>query len=148
MAKKLIDTKNTPFKNKVLMVLSGVFVGILGLVYLINSLDAVPDGLGAIGYLDDAIVLILMFLMGRRVYRSLSGKIRASRATSGEFWRKRNFVQIVTSGKFWKVALISAGAIGYFVWTADLFPDVLAGGLIDDAIIALGALITFWRNYR
>jgi len=136
-------------QNQILVFLSGVFVAILALFYLLNTVDLIPDSLGAIGYLDDIIVLFLLIFFATRFISRM--KLRVSRNITAykELWRKGDLVKLFLKPKTWFIILILAGAFAYFFWTLDVVPDALVGvGYVDDALVAIGALVTIIRIYR
>lgn len=136
-------------ENQVLVFLSGIFVAILSLYYLVNRVDIVPDGIGVIGYFDDLIILLLLlFFVNRWIFKRLKPRLSNSKAAYQELFRSGDLVKAFMRPQTWLTVLILTGAFAYVFWAVDVIPDALVGiGYVDDAMAALGALLALMRLY-
>ena len=134
--------------NQIIVFLSGIFVAILGLYYVLNKIDLVPDGLGPLGYLDDLIILLLLLFFTNRFLKRMRLRFSNNKAAYQELWRSGNLVKAFTRPQTWGTIIILTALFAYVFWALDVVPDAITGlGYADDAIAAIGALIALIRLY-
>lgn len=134
--------------NQIIIFLSGIFAAILGLFYVLNTVDIIPDGLSPLGYLDDVIILLLIVFFTNRLITRLRGRISANRTAYRELWRSGRLVELFTKPQTWVIVLVLTGVIAYVNWSLDVIPDFVVGlGYADDAIVAIGSFIALLRLY-
>lgn len=134
--------------EQIAIVLSSFFMAFVALFYLLAKIDIVPDGAGLIGYIDDLIVLILFVFFGLRLINRIKGRFKRNREAYIKMWKSGDVFKLFTKGRTWAILIILAAAFSYFFWAWDLVPDrTIAIGYVDDAIVAIGLIVTLLRFY-
>ncbi len=129
--------------------LSGGFVLILTLLYMWVKVDLVPDGLGFIGYIDDIIVLIVMVVLGKRLYSSMARRIGRNKVAYHKLFQRDSFIQLMLRPGTWLRLVLIFVALSYVFWTHDLVPDGLGFiGLVDDAMIIWAAVSGLMKTMK
>lgn len=140
--------ENMKQENQVLIYLSGFFVLILGLYYLVSQVDLIPDGIGPLGYLDDTVILLLLVFFVSRFVNRVSTRFNQNRKAYVQLWKGGNLVKIFSRPRTWLTILILTAVFSYSYWALDIVPDAVVGiGYIDDAILAMGALVQILKMY-
>jgi uncharacterized membrane protein YkvA (DUF1232 family) len=134
--------------NQIIVYLSGIFAAFLGLYYVLNKIDVVPDGLGPIGYFDDLIVLLLLAFFTTRFVHRVKDRFMKNKTAYQDLWRRGNLFKLFTQPRTWITILVLTGVFSYVFWALDVVPDVMVGvGYVDDAIAAIAALVSLIRLY-
>jgi len=118
------------------------------LYYILNTFDIIPDG-GILGFLDDAIMTILLVTFAYRLYHRVRKRTSSSAGKVSEYFASHSIVELIFSSKLWITLVLCTAAIYYFSWTYDLIPDTLGPlGHLDDAIAIVTAFTAIMRAYE
>lgn len=54
--------------------LVGIGVGALAFTYILQTVDLIPDAIPVVGFVDDAAIVVVAFLVGKHIYTLLKRK--------------------------------------------------------------------------
>ena len=141
----LFNPKTNAERGFHLMLSVGLLVA--ELYYIMNTFDIIPDG-GIIGFLDDAIVAVVIGTLAFRLWASTKKRGAASMSAIDRYFQKNSIITIFTSANFWMTLILLGGAIWYFTWTYDFIPDTIGGiGYLDDAVAMIGTITLLIKFY-
>lgn len=124
-------------------IIIAAFASILSAWLLISSFDIIPDSLGPFGYLDDAIMIIVIAVFSFRLYDRITGRYQRNKMAYKTYFQSHSILSIFTSMKFWVVIGITGATIAYVIWSLDLIPDrVPILGYLDDGVAIIYTLKT------
>jgi len=116
--------------------------------YLLSTFDLIPDA-GIVGFLDDAIIILLAVYSVNQVLRRTTGRAKATYSTVSGYFQNHSLFDLLVSGKFWFTVILLAVSISYFQWTLDFIPDSVTGfGYLDDVVVIFGNLTALLRFYQ
>lgn len=130
--------KPTSKGNQIIVYLSGIFAGLLGLFYLFLKIDLITDAAGPVGYLDDFIALLLVVFFIRNLTLRAKGRYKENKSAYQKQFAKGNLFKLLLKPRTWVTIAALTGVIMYFFWAIDVVPDPTVGiGYLDDALVAL-----------
>lgn len=131
------------------VVITGIVALLAGLYYLLSTVDFIPDGVGPFGYIDDLIMIIIIWVLAKNLIHSVVSRGKAVKTAAHEFFQAHTFWDLMKSHRFLSTVLIVAACLAYFAYAWDIIGDYMVGvGYIDDIIFALGGLMTILNLYK
>ena len=121
--------------DKMLNIIGSFMLLIFAVIYISLKIDLIPSTMGALGLLDDAIILLLFAYFAWRLWNRGKRRIREGRKEGT--WKLEKVLKALGQPGTWVGLLLLGVAIAWFVWSWKLGPLSASIGYVDRLVMII-----------